>query len=464
MCAAEKQHENEPYNSAILHEICKYLVALKREEEMLPWAERALVLNPHDFAFMARRADALYLLGRYAEAADIWAQCLSQQNGSVLYRLRLGVSLMMAGELTRAISLLNEAWRMAVSSEVERAASVGFAMGEAMLKTGDPQGFKYWLMRNDVPRFSSSYRPLGIPIWERGSELRGKRVLITHELGFGDNFLLAACVTDWLAAGAKIMLTCHPQSQALMQASLPNCEVISAPNPTQLHSPLPGSLLVEVNRFAPHIHATLLHLPLLKAGQPEASEQGFQPYLQAPSQKHQIATEWGQQLRARQPGKKLVGLFWDCAQRHWPAMGAVVRCWAQRRSLPLDSVNEIVQYPAVADGVHFVNLHHPAASALAGTPGSNVSVYLPGIRDFSDTAACIAQLDAVIAVDSGVANLAVMMGVLTCVPVHTSGDWRWGVEGTTSPWVKNVTVFRQTHEGDWNQVIQQIREWLLQML
>ncbi|MBN3825937.1 hypothetical protein G3O00_20225 [Burkholderia sp. Ac-20384] len=458
---AQTQYAGASHDPALLHRICDLLTALRREEDMLPWADRALVLDPHDAVFIARRADALYLLGRYVEAADTWRRDPSRHNRPELYRLRLGMSLMMAGDLPQAIRLLDEAFRMAESGHAEMTASIGFAMGEAMLKAGDPRGFAYWRMRDDVPRLSANYRPIGIPAWDGESDVRGKRVLITHEHGFGDNFLLAACVPDWLAAGAHVMLTCHPQNHALMQASLPHCEVVAAPNPLQFHAPLPRELQSLADGFAPDLHATLLHLPMLKARQTHVPEQWFAPYIQVPPQKQRIAAEWAAQLRDKHPGKKLIGLFWDCVQRHWPEKGAIVRCWASRRSLPLDAINEIVEHPAMAECLHFVNLHHPAAAALAGTPASNVSHYQPVIRDFGDTAACMAQLDAVVAVDSGVANLAAMMGMRTCVPTHTCGDWRWGVEGTTSPWIRQATALRQTREGDWSDVVRSIQAWLM---
>lgn len=93
----QKRYERAPQNSAILHEICKCLITLKRDEEMLPWSRRALELNPHDVTSLTRCADALYLLGRYAEALRMWEQDPSQNTRPVLHRLRLGMNLMMAG-------------------------------------------------------------------------------------------------------------------------------------------------------------------------------------------------------------------------------------------------------------------------------------------------------------------------------------------------------------------------------
>jgi hypothetical protein len=459
----EAQYSNNPHDIAILSKICETLVALGRENELLLWADRALALDPRNSGFIGIRASALNLVGRHAEAAETWARNPLCSGEPAIDPLRRGYSLMMAGDFVRAVPLLDQARQLAVEHNAPFAAQAEHLMGEAMLKAGDSRGFSHWLMRNRDPSSAGSYCPAGIPVWTRETDLRGRRVLITHQLGFGDNFLLAACVTDWLGAGASVMITCDPQIHALMQASLHDCEVVSAPRPLRLQDPLPDEAQARVDTFAPQLYATLLHLPLLKAGQMLPSGYCFQPYIHAPVVKQRLAEAWALQLRAQHPGKTLVGLFWDCDQRHRPELGSIQRYWAARRSLPLDAVNWLATNPAVADQVHFVNLHHPIVEVAAGTPACNMSRYLPGIWHFDDTAACLAQLDAVVAVDSGVANLAAMMGTPTCVPVNTSGDWRWGSWGTTSPWIKDVTVLRQTHEGDWNPVTRSIASWLIHL-
>lgn len=457
---AKKKHAIYPHELVHLQEICECLTALHRQEEMLPWTESALLINPHDPVFMTHRADALYLHGRYAEAAEIWEIHPSRIDRPALQQLRLGMSEMMRGDLQRAISLLSQALQRAVLQDTALVASLKFTLGEAMLKAGNPKGFEYWLMRHDIPHLSSCYRSITIPPWGGDTNLKGKRLLVTHEMGFGDQFLLMSLIHDWINTGAKLMLTCHAWLHTLLQASLPSCEIVATGSAVGRHANLPSDVQGVIDKFAPHMHVSLLHLPLLRAPFAVSRGQWFRPWVQAPLNKSKIAREWAQQLRARFPKKKLVGLFWDCTQRHLPEMGAVVRCWAERRSLPSSAVRTLVQHPILNSCIRFVNLHHPAAARLSGTPCSNISDYQPKIVDFSDTAACIAHLDAVVAVDSSVANLAAMMGVKTCVATHISGDWRWGLTGSESPWIKNVTVYRQIDEGDWDPVIADIISWL----
>jgi hypothetical protein len=456
--AAYARHEHDPHDPESVREICYTLIALSREDELLPWVDRALALGAQHPDYLAMRGFALDLLGRHTEAAETRMHDLAMSSDPALSRLRLGYSLMMAGDLERAIPLLDEVRQLRASAPPKLVATAGHLLGEAMLKAGDTRGFAHWLDRNESGD-AASYRPVGIPEWAGESDLRNRRVLIAHQLGFGDNFLLAACVADWRAAGATVMITCDPQVHALMQASLPGCEVVSAERPLDSYGALPDAVQLRVEAFAPHLYATLLHLPLLSAAR-QASGFRFQPYMRAPFAKRQIASAWARQLRAQHPGKQLVGLFWDCYQRHLPHVGSTMRCWATRRSLPLEMLNRIVTDPVLTERVHFVNLHHPVTEASAGVPAGDVDRYLPGIHFFDDTAACIGELDSVVAVDSAVANLAAMIGKPTCVPVNPSGDWRWGNESTASPWVEGVTVLRQTHEGDWDPVVANVVAWL----
>ncbi|RZF24419.1 tetratricopeptide repeat protein [Paraburkholderia sp. UYCP14C] len=441
-----------------MREVCETLIALRREDELIPWTERALILSPNHPYFLALHAHALDLLGRHAEAAATWPHHPSRSHDPVLYRVRLGYSLMMAGNLEKAIQLLDEALRTVDSDNTHVRATAEQLLGEAMLKAGNSHGFAHWLARNESGN-AASYRPIGIPGWAGEPDLHGKHVLVTHQLGFGDNFLLAACVADWQAAGASVMITCDPQVHTLMRASLRGCKVVSAPRPSRLHERLPDDVQARVETFAPHLHVTLLQLPLLKAGR-SVSGYRFQPYVRAPLAKQQIAKGWARQLRQQHSGKSLVGLFWDCEQRHHPELSSEMRCWAKRRSLPVKTLDRVVTDPAVASRVHFVSLQHPLVEASAGAPVGNVSRYLPGIYHFDDTAACIGELDAVLAVDSGVANLAAMMGKPTCVPVNTSSDWRWGTQGATTRWIDGAKVLRQTHESNWDPVVQEAVAWL----
>jgi hypothetical protein len=81
------------------------------------------------------------------------------------------------------------------------------------------------------------------------------------------------------------------------------------------------------------------------------------------------------------------------------------------------------------------------------------------LKDFADTAALIANLDLVIAVDTAVAHLAGAMGkpVWTLLPFV---PWRWLLGREDSPWYPSMRLFRQPRMGDWDSVVMRVVEEL----
>ena len=118
-----------------------------------------------------------------------------------------------------------------------------------------------------------------------------------------------------------------------------------------------------------------------------------------------------------------------------------------RRSIPLSRLTGLANVP----GVRLVSLQaavpdadRPAMAAMAMEDMS------AGMTDFGGTAAIVAGLDLVIAVDSAVAHLAGAMGVPVWVLVHQPADWRWLEGRTDSPWYPTMRLFRQPAAGDWD--------------
>ena len=80
----------------------------------------------------------------------------------------------------------------------------------------------------------------------------------------------------------------------------------------------------------------------------------------------------------------------------------------------------------------------------------NIVRLAPALRDFADTAAVVATLDAVISVDTAVAHLAGAMGKPLFLMLPFAADFRWLRERRDSPWYPSARLFRQPAFGDWN--------------
>lgn len=82
------------------------------------------------------------------------------------------------------------------------------------------------------------------------------------------------------------------------------------------------------------------------------------------------------------------------------------------------------------------------------------------INDFSDTAAIIENLDLIISVDTSVAHLAGALGKECWVLLTYMPSWRWFLERSDSPWYPNMKLFRQKELGNWEEVIEGVKEKL----
>jgi ADP-heptose:LPS heptosyltransferase len=94
--------------------------------------------------------------------------------------------------------------------------------------------------------------------------------------------------------------------------------------------------------------------------------------------------------------------------------------------------------------------------------GERVHDWTAELRDFAETAALVANLDLVISVDTAVVHLAGAMGKPVWLLNRYDPCWRWLLDRDDSPWYPTLRQFRQRRAGDWNSVLGDVREALVQ--
>ena len=259
------------------------------------------------------------------------------------------------------------------------------------------------------------------PRWQ-GEDIAGKTILLTAEQGLGDSLQFARFAQPIAALGARVILQVQPSLVRLL-ATIPGvAQTIAsdqAPPPFDVHLPLMSVPLV--------LGTTLDTIP------------AAMPYLHAP---HAVAQDG--------PGRK-IGLVWAGDPRpHDLAANAA----DQRRSVPLADLNPVLQVP----GCRFFSLQMGAArqqTAALPAPLRPIDL-MADVCDFSDTAARVAGLDLIIAVDTSVAHLAAAMGKPVWLLSRYDGCWRWLADRPDSPWYPTLRLFRQSQPGDWNGVVAQV--------
>jgi len=127
----------------------------------------------------------------------------------------------------------------------------------------------------------------------------------------------------------------------------------------------------------------------------------------------------------------------------------------RNRSVPLALLAPILAVP----GCEFVLVQQqvrerdlPALAAMARARWAG-----PELRDFSDTAALLGELDLLVTVDTSVAHLAGALARPVWLMLPFAPDFRWLLGRGDSPWYPTMRLYRQPRRGDWESVIAAIQ-------
>ncbi len=288
------------------------------------------------------------------------------------------------------------------------------ALAHLLLAEGEyVAGWQEYEWRFRAPRFQTSMPRFTGPVWN-GMRLPGRRILVAADQGFGDAFQFCRYLPLVAERCAGVVVLCRA----------PQIPVFSR---------LPGveSCVVSIADVGPHAAwCWMASLPRL-FGTTQDTIPGGGAYL-SPDPARRSA------MAARLPaGGKRVGLVWA---------GNPENTADWRRSLPLSMLAPLAEIP----GLSLVSLQlQPPEADRAAMARMGIFDISAALTDFGETAAAIANLDLVVAVDSAVAHLAAAMGVPTWILVYQPADWRWSIGREDSLWYPAARLFRQTRPGDW---------------
>jgi tetratricopeptide (TPR) repeat protein len=379
--------------------------------------EAALALAPQHPVAHYNRGVALIKLGRYAEAVaanDRAVAAAPQHSGAWLNR---GKALAQLRRLDEAIASYGEV--LALRKDY---ADAHFNQALALLTIGDyRRGFteyEWRWRRTGMPPQQSRGRPL----WLGEYSLAGKTILLHAEQGLGDTIQFARYVPLVAAGGAKVLLEVQPELNSLLSRLEGAAAVVArgeAPPPFDVHCPL-GSLPL----------ATKTELQTVPV--PTSYLSADEAHLK----------KWSARLQHVPPPR--VAIAWSGNPAHDND---------RNRSLPFGALA-----PLFTTGASFIGIQRDLRSEDAARLAAETRLIHVGgeLDDFNDTAAVLALCDLIISVDTAPAHLGGAMGRPVWVLVPFAPDWRWMLEGETTPWYPTARLFRQHSPGDWDAVIARV--------
>lgn len=309
------------------------------------------------------------------------------------------------------------AYERAVALEPEQA-EFHFALSHVLLLLGRyEEGWREYEWRWRIDRFAGAMQRFAQPRWD-GRPLPQGTLLVHGETGFGDVFQFIRYAGMAAQRCARVVVECPAAQKELVAGVQGVSQVVAigdALPPFDAHLPMIAF---------PHLFAT---------GIDTIPWDG--PYIRADAPR---LARWQARVAATGARGRKVGLVWT---------GDPGNLGNRERSVSLQQLAVLAQ----AGDADFFSLqkgvHVPAADV---PPGMRFHELMDDVRDFSDTAALLAQLDLVVTVDTSVAHLAGAMDVPTWLLVPYSPTWRYHVDRDDNPWYPRMRLFRQQAEGDWS--------------
>jgi tetratricopeptide (TPR) repeat protein len=393
----------------------------KEFEASIDAYRHALRLNPECYLSHDGMGAALRETGKIEEAIAAHRRSIRINPGNPAAHYNLGLTLGKKGSIAEAMT----SYRQAIGIDPNYA-EAHWNLALLLLVQGDfEQGWQEYEWRWRRKNFPSLWPRFSGPRWN-GEDLSGKRLLVHTEQGYGDAVQFVRYAPLLAARGAKATLLCQQPLARLMKNAAGVDQVASA-------------MMSPDERPAFDMHCPMMSLPLLLGTRLESIPAEV-PYLKADPA---LVEKWGAKLAASN-GRLKVGLVWA---------GSPTNKNDRYRSVTLEQLS-----PLASAGAQFFSLQKgPAAAQSANPPyGMELIDLTEDLEDFADTAAMIANLDLVIAVDTAVAHLAGAMGKPAWVLLASEQDWRWLLKREDTPWYPTLRLFRQRMPGDWAEAIERV--------
>lgn len=391
---------------------------LGHHAEALADYDRALALYPSHPDALCNRGVTYYSLGRVEEALADYDRALALRPAYPEAHHNRGNALRALGRNDEAIGCFEAALNLRPDD-----AEAHLHLAMSRLLEGDFEGaWPDYLWRWKTRMYAPHRRDFPQPEWLGHRSLAGQTILLHAEQGFGDTLQFCRYAARVRDLGARVVLEVQPALKALLRS-------LDGPDRVLAR----GEALPAFDT-----HCPLLSLPGA-LGTRLATIPTQVPYLGADPDR---VAAWSGRLGSAD--RLRVGLAWSGNPGHLND---------RNRSVALAELAALLALPCT-----FVSLqkapHKADLAVLRAHP--EVLDFGDELGDFADTAALVAGLDVVLAVDTAVAHLAGALGKPTWLLLPYAPDWRWLLGRRDSPWYPTMRLFRQPAPGDWAGVVAEV--------
>ncbi|MBR1376003.1 MAG: hypothetical protein IJ566_07955 [Cardiobacteriaceae bacterium] len=278
----------------------------------------------------------------------------------------------------------------------------------------------------------------------KGEDLAGKRFLVWSEFGLGDEMMFAACahrLKQLVGANGKLLWVFQPAIVDLMKTCPDIDEVLDARTAAE-------KITADDFDYWDFPHA----LPLVfKEDFSKVSKK--YPYISA---RADLIAEFAEKIKTDKKYK--IALAWRGDPKYEnDADNDADRSIHNPYLFSILTELEDCEFYSVQKDRNTQEINSFSQTGIIDLA--------PEIRNFEDTAAIFANMDAVVAVDTSVIHLAGAMNVPSLVMLSSMIDWRWGLPSEHNLWYPSVdAVWRKSPALDWEDELPDVRERLAELL
>ncbi len=403
--------------------LCLSLKELRRYAEAIEAGRQAIALRPDSADAHSNVAASLIELDRLDEALEACARAIALDPACAEAHGNLGAAYRLLNRPEEARAAYLRALELKPDFEAVRWNLALMSLSQGRFREGWPEYERRW-ERKEMPPLAET----GLPLWlgQPEVDLRGKRLLIQFEQGYGDAIQMVRYIPLLERRGVSCTVEIPVLLQSLIARSLPAARIVDPGQP-------PEGLDYRI---------PVMSLPMAMGTHSEADIPRPSPYL-APSPE---AVERWSTLLPPDPRRKF-GLVWRGNRVH---VNDLKRSAPLAAFLPLLARKDVIWL--------LLQKEITAEEAEMLKPFRNAVVLDPALQCFDDTAAILMHIDVLLSVDSAPVHLAGGLGRKTAVLLPFSADWRWMDRRSDSAWYPTARLCRQPAPGDWPGLVARLNE------
>ena len=398
--------------------------------EALECLDKAIELNPHSAQAWINKGNILQEIEEFEQAADCFDKALElnpQSQEAFIGRANLWNELK---SYDSALKDLNAALKLNPSNSQAK-----WNKALSLLRLGEyKEGWRLYESRWEVPGMREHARHFEAPLWLGNEPLKNKTILIHAEQGYGDTIQFSRYIPMLESLGAIVILEVPKPLIEIMHTLGATTKVVESNSiDTQ-----------EIDRLI-DFHCPIMSMPLA-FNTTLSNIPNHAPYLFAEARKKDF---WRKKLADISNQKSSNATPFRIGIT-WAGSGHYAGKKNNKRDLNAGDLTILLDNFQGKDiEFHSLQIKHEKNQEIDRLSMGRLHIHNLLLRDFSDTAALMTQMDVIVSIDTATAHLAGALNLPTLLLIPDPPDFMALTATSLSPWYRSVKLIRQVRRNVW---------------